>query len=80
MKEASYFDQINMAKNWLEYDRKISQDEPALQEKNTSGTDVRRTRDLKLRFVGLTRFVGFNFGHIQLLMFVNVINSVKFKK
>ena len=23
--EASYFDQINMAENWLEYDRKISQ-------------------------------------------------------
>ena len=33
----------------------------------TSGTEVRRTPDVKLRFVG------FNFGHFQLLRFVVVI-------
>ena len=35
-----------------------------LQEKKTSGMEVRRTPDVKLRFVG------FNFGHVQLLRFV----------
>ena len=54
--------------------------------KKTSGTDIRRTPDVKLRFVGLIRFVGVNFGQIQLLRFVVVmvrsysfghVNSVK---
>ena len=38
-----------------------------LQEKQTSGTN------LKLRFVNFIRFVGFNFGHVQLLRFVVVM-------
>ena len=42
--------------------------------KKTSGMEVRMTPDIKLRFVG------FNFGHLQKVMFVVVINSVKFKK
>ena len=33
-----------------------------LQEKRTSGTEIRRTPDVKLRFVGVRRFVDFNFG------------------
>ena len=41
--------------------------------KKTSGTEVRRTPDLKLRFVGFTRFVSFNIGHVQLLRFVVVM-------
>ena len=45
-----------------------------LYKKKTSGTEVRRTPDVKLRFVG------FNFSHIQKVMFVVVINSVKFKR
>ena len=44
-----------------------------LQEKKTSGTEVRRTPDVKLRFVGLIRFVGFNFGRIQKIRFVVVM-------
>ena len=47
--------------------------------KKISGTEVRRTPDVKLRFVGFTRFVGFNFGHIHRVMFVVVIYSVKLK-
>ena len=39
-----------------------------LQEKKTSGTEVRRTPDVILRFVG------FNFGHVQLLMLVVVMS------
>ena len=39
-----------------------------LYEKNTSGKDIRRTPDVKLRFVGFKRFVGFNFSQIQLLI------------
>ena len=38
-----------------------------LQEKKTSGTEVRRTPDVKLRFVG------FNFGQIQKIRFVVVM-------
>ena len=41
--------------------------------KKTSGTDYRRTQDVKLRFVGFKRFVSFNFGQIQLLRFVVVM-------
>ena len=44
-----------------------------LQEKKTSGMEVRRTLDEKLRFVGFIRFVSFNFGHVQLLKFVIVM-------
>ena len=51
-----------------------------LYKKKTSGIEVRRTPDVKLRFVGFTRFVSFNFGHIQKVMFVVVKNLVKFKK
>ena len=36
-----------------------------LYKKKTSGREVRRTPDVKLRFVGFIRFVGFNFGQIQ---------------
>ena len=43
-----------------------------LYKKKTSGTEVRRTPDVKLRFVGFIRFVGFNFGHVQLLRFIIV--------
>ena len=54
--------------------------------KKISGTDIRRTPDVKLKFVGFNRFVGVNFGQIQLLRFVVVmvrsysfghVNSVK---
>ena len=41
--------------------------------KKTSDREVRRTPDVKLRFVGFIRFVGFNFGHVQLLRFVVVM-------
>ena len=41
--------------------------------KKTSGTEIRRTPDVKLRFVGFRRFVGFNFGQVQLLRFVVVM-------
>ena len=44
-----------------------------LYKKKTSGTEVRRTQDVKLRFVGFNRCVGFNFGHGQLLRFIVVI-------
>ena len=44
-----------------------------LQEKKTSGTDIRRTPDIKLRFVSFNWFVGFNFGQIQFLRFVVVM-------
>ena len=44
-----------------------------LYKKKTSGTEVRRTPDVRLRFVGFIRFVGFNFGHVQLLRFVIVM-------
>ena len=44
-----------------------------LYKKKTSGTDIRRTLDIKLKFVGFIRFVGFNFGQIQLLRFVVVM-------
>ena len=40
---------------------------------NISGTEVRRTPDVKLLFVGFIKFVGFNFGHVQLLSFVVVM-------
>ena len=43
-----------------------------LQEK-TSSTEVRRTPDLKLRLVGFIRFIGLNFGHVQLLRFIVVM-------
>ena len=36
----------------------------------TSGTEVRRTQDVRIRFVGFIRFVSFNFGNVQLLRFV----------
>ena len=35
-----------------------------LYKKKTSGTEVRRTQDVKLRFVGFIRFVGYNFGRV----------------
>ena len=38
-----------------------------LYKKKTSGTEVRRAPDIRLRFVG------FNFGHVQLLRFVVVM-------
>ena len=41
-----------------------------LYKKKTSGTDIRRTPDVKLRFASFNRFVGLNFGKIQLLRFV----------
>ena len=44
-----------------------------LYKKKTSGTDIRRTPDVKLRFVGFIRFVGVNFGQIQLLRFAVVM-------
>ena len=44
-----------------------------LYKKKTSGTDIRRTPDVKLRFVGFIRFVGFNFGQIQKIRFVVVM-------
>ena len=34
---------------------------------------IRRTPDIRLRFVSIIRFVGFNFGHVKLLRFVVVI-------
>ena len=43
-----------------------------LQEKKHQ-SEVRRTLDVKLRFVGFIRFVNFNFGHVQLLRFVVVM-------
>ena len=43
------------------------------QEKKTSGTEVRRTPDVKLRFVSLIRFVGFDFGQIQKIRIVVVM-------
>ena len=44
-----------------------------LYKKKTSDMDIRRTLDVKLRFVGFKRFVSFNFGQIQLLRFVVVM-------
>ena len=44
-----------------------------LQDKKTSGTKVRRTPDVKLRFVGYIRFVCFNFGQIKIIRFVVVM-------
>ena len=44
-----------------------------LYKKKTLGTDIRRTPDVKLRFVGFKRFVGFIFGQIQLLRLVFVM-------
>ena len=41
--------------------------------KKTSGSEVRRTPVVKSRFVGFIRFVGFNFGHVQLLKFIVVM-------
>ena len=38
-----------------------------------SGMEIRRTPDLKLGFVGFIRFVGFNFGQIQILRLVVVM-------
>ena len=38
-----------------------------------SGTEVRRTSDVKLRFVGIIRLVSFHFSHVQLLRFVTVM-------
>ena len=54
-----------------------------LYKKKMSGTEIRRTQDLKLRFVGFIRFVsfirfvGFNFGQVQLLRFVVVMVQSK---
>ena len=36
-------------------------------------TEVRRTPNIQLRFVGFIRFVSFNFSHVQLLRFVVVM-------
>ena len=44
-----------------------------LYKKKTSSTDIRRTLDVKLRFIGFKMFVGFNFGQIQLLRWVIVM-------
>ena len=44
-----------------------------LYKKKTSGTDVRRTPDIKLSFVGFIRFVGFKFGQIQKIVFIVVM-------
>ena len=44
-----------------------------LYKKKTSGTEVRRTPDVKLRFVGFIRFVSFNFGQIQKIRFIVVM-------
>ena len=44
-----------------------------LYKKKTSGADIRRTPGIKLRFVSFNRFVGFNFGQIQLLRFVVIM-------
>ena len=44
-----------------------------LYKKKTSGTDIRKTQDVKLRFIVFNRFVGFNFGQIQLLRFIVVM-------
>ena len=41
--------------------------------KKTSGTEVRRIWDVKIRFVGFIRFVGLNYVHIKKIRFVNVI-------
>ena len=41
--------------------------------KKTSGKEVKRTPDVRLRFVGFIRFVGFNFGYVQLLRFLVVM-------
>ena len=41
----------------------------------TSGTEVRRTLDVKLRFVSFIRCISFNFGHVQLLRFVVMVRS-----
>ena len=41
--------------------------------KKTSGTEIRRTPDVKLRFVGFRWFVSFNFGQVQLLRFFVVM-------
>ena len=41
--------------------------------KKTSGTEISRTPEIKLRFVGFRRFVRFNFGQVQLLRFVVVM-------
>ena len=38
-----------------------------------SGMEVRRTPDVKLGFVGFIRFVGFNFGQIQIFRFIVVM-------
>ena len=35
--------------------------------------EIRRTPDVKIRFVGSIRFVSFNFGQVQLLRFVVVM-------
>ena len=44
-----------------------------LYKKKTSGTEVRRTPDVKSRFVGFIRFVRFHFGQIQKIRFVVVM-------
>ena len=41
--------------------------------KKPSGTEVRRTLNVKLRFVGFIRFLGFSFGQIQKIKFVIVM-------
>ena len=40
---------------------------------SNTDTEIRRTLDVKLKFVGFRRFVGFNFGQVQLLRFVIVM-------
>ena len=42
-----------------------------INKKKTSGTEVRRTLDV--RFVDFKRFVGFNFDHVQLLRYIVVM-------
>ena len=40
--------------------------------KKASGMEVRRTPDVKLRFVGFIRFISFNFDQIQKIRFIVV--------
>ena len=41
--------------------------------KKTSGMEVRRTQDVKFRFVAFIRFISLDFGHVQLLRLVVVM-------
>ena len=49
-----------------------------LYKKKTSGMEIRRTPGVKLRFVGLRRFVRFNFFQVQLRFLVVMVQSYSF--